>query len=298
MTPAAALARLGHAARGAPVPLPGGPVSQSWRVELVGVGPAVLRVDRGREPRGPWRPGAAGRVPGAGAAGRATLAAALGLDRAAEQRWLAALAPAGLAPAPIAVDAAAGVSLRAWLPGRTGAERGRGVRLEPLVGALARLHRSPLLPGLAAPRDWRATLARYARLAGAAGEGAATDAGIRHLATGAGDSSPWPGRGPDPGRARVNCHHDPGPGNFVPGAGRFLDWEYAAVGNPLFDLAVAGRGLGASRPRDWARLAAAYAAAGGVVPAPAAAAVLPAWAAFAGDVGRLWSAAVTAWSCS
>jgi thiamine kinase len=282
MTPAAALARLGHAARGAPVALAGGPVSRSFRVELVGLGPAVLRIDRRPEPlparRGAGTTGAGGP---AGAPARPTLAAALGLDRAAEHRWLAALAPAGLAPAPIAVDAAAGLALRAWLPGRPGAT------LEPLVTALARLHRQPVPAGLASPRDWRGTLARYARLAGPAGEGAAADATVRLLTL---DSGPaW---------ARVNCHHDPGPGNFVAGAGRFLDWEYAAVGNPLFDLAVAGRELGLRGTRQWVRLAGAYAAAGGVVPARAAAAALPDWGAFAGTVGRLWAAAVTGWSCS
>jgi Ser/Thr protein kinase RdoA (MazF antagonist) len=267
------------------VVLPGGPVSRSFRVELAGLGPAVLRIDRRRE-LPPARRGADARDGGAaGASGHLTLAAALGLDRAAEHRWLAALAPAGLAPAPIAVDAAAGLSLRAWLPGRPGAT------LEALVAALARLHRHPVPAGLATPRDWRATLARYARLAGPAGEGAAADATIRllDLDSGPARASVW---------SRVNCHHDPGPGNFVAGAARFLDWEYAAVGNPLFDIAVAGQGLGLAGGRDWARLAAAYAAAGGVVPAPVAAGSLPAWAAFATAVGRLWVVAVTGWSCS
>lgn len=36
------------------------------------------------------------------------------------------------------------------------------------------------------------------------------------------------------------CHHDPNPGNVLESDGRFylLDWEYAAPGNPLWDVAA------------------------------------------------------------
>jgi thiamine kinase-like enzyme len=35
----------------------------------------------------------------------------------------------------------------------------------------------------------------------------------------------------------VLCHHDPHLGNVIGEPGVLIDWEYAALGHPLFDLA-------------------------------------------------------------
>jgi hypothetical protein len=302
MPPAHALELLGRRLRGRPVLLRDGPLAMSWRVQLPGEGLAVLRVDRGQFPfpgtdprsrsarqQGPGKvtvpelpkdPGAddaAHRggneltVPGF----RAT---ALGLDRALEYRLLGRLAPMGLAPAPLAADPGRGLLLRAWVPGPTWDE-GPGPTVEQAAAALARVHAITLPPGEIPIRDWAGTIARYAALAGPAG--AATAARARAALDGLPPSDPV---------AAVLCHHDPLPANVL-ASGLFLDWEYCLAGNPLFDVAVLGLGLGLSRQKDWARLAAAWAAhrPGG----PPASHHLPAWARFAHAVGDLWSAAIT-----
>jgi aminoglycoside phosphotransferase (APT) family kinase protein len=205
-------------------------------------------------------------------------ASALGLDRALEYRLLGQLAPLALAPAPLAVDPARGLLLRAWVPGPTWAD-GRGPSLEQAAAALARVHAVTLPPGEVPVRDWAGTIARYAALAGPAG--AATAARARAAL----DQLP-----PSDPAAAVLCHHDPLPANVL-GAGVFLDWEYALAGNPLFDVAVLGLGLGLTGEKDWARLAAAWAAhRPGSAPAGR---YLPAWARFAHAVGDLWVAAIT-----
>lgn len=281
MTPALALELLGRRLRGRPVLLRDGPLAMSWRVQLPGEGAAVLRldhVDRGPPPgqdrnrrslrrRGPAQVALPANV------SRAT---ALGLDRALEYRLLGQLAPLALAPAPLAVDAARGLLLRAWVPGPTWAE-GRGPRLEQAAAALARVHVVTLPPGEVPVRDWAGTIARYAALAGPAG--AATAARARAAL----DQLP-----PSDPAAAVLCHHDPLPANVL-GSGLFLDWEYALAGNPLFDVAVLGLGLGLTGRKAWARLAAAWAAhrPGG---APAGR-HLSAWASFAHAVGEIWTEA-------
>ncbi|MBL8225057.1 MAG: phosphotransferase, partial [Chromatiales bacterium] len=143
------------------------------------------------------------------------------------------------------------------------------------ASALARVHAVTLPPGEVPVRDWAGTIARYAALAGPAG--AATAARARDALNRLPPSDP---------AAAVLCHHDPLPPNVL-GAGLFLDWEYALAGNPLFDVAVLGLGLGLSRPAEWARLAAAWAAhrPGGGPPGQH----LPAWAGFAHAVGALWT---------
>jgi thiamine kinase len=274
--PAAALARLGIRARG-PVTLLGeGPVSRSYRLRLSTGEHAVLRIDK----RLPSRP-------------LERIAGCLGLDRASEAALLAylAAAPAAvrLAESPLAADAAAGLLLRPYLAGQPWERYGQG---SPLPGPqllaaarlLAQVHATPPPPGLPV-RHWRQTLTRYRSLAGPSADGLLAE----------GDSL-LPGL---PAAPVVLCHHDPGPANLVGRPPRLLDWEYAAAGNPLFDLAVLGRGLRLARP-GWQALARAVAeAAGPAAPygewrAARLADALQPWAAFAGVVERLWLLAVAA----
>jgi Ser/Thr protein kinase RdoA (MazF antagonist) len=227
-------------------------------VLLAGEGPAVLRIDHRR--------------------GQAlSRAAALGLDRALEYRLLGQLAPAGLAPAPLAADPGRGLLLRSWVPGPTW-DDGPAPGIDEAAATLARVHAFAVAPGEVPVRDWPATIARYAALAGPAGAAAAAQAraALARLPP------------TDPAGA-VLCHHDPLPANVL-GAGLFLDWEYALAGSPLFDLAVLGLGLGLSRQGEWSRLAGAWGAQrpGGT----AATRDLPAWVEFARAVVPLWDAAI------
>lgn len=289
MTPAHALELLGRRLRGRPALLRDGPLAMSWRVQLPGEGMAVLRMDRGQFPspgqnlrsrsarqQGPGKVTVPALPPRLG--NQLTVpgfrATALGLDRALEFRLLGQLAPVGLAPAPLAADPARGLLLRAWVPGPTWGERPLP-SLDKAAAALARVHAVTLPPGEVPVRDWRGTIARYAALGGPAG--AASVARARAALDGLPPSDPV---------AAVLCHHDPLPANVLAN-GLFLDWEYALAGNPLFDVAVLGLGLGLSRHKDWARLAAAWAAhrPGGGPPSQH----LPAWARFARAVGAVWT---------
>lgn len=269
MTPTQALEHLGRPCHGRPVLLRNGPLAVSWRVQLPGEGTAVLRVDHRAHASGP-QGGNQLTVPG-------FRANALGLDRALEYRLLGQLAPAGLAPAPLAADPARGLLLRAWVPGHTW-DDGPVPGIDQAAAALARVHAFALAPGEIAIRDWPATIARYAALAGPAGATATAQARAALALLPPTDPA-----------AAVLCHHDPLAANVL-GTGLFLDWEYALAGNPLFDLAVLGLGLGLSRPGQWSRLAAAWGAhrPGG----PAATRHLPAWVRFARAVAPLWDAVI------
>ena len=145
------------------------------------------------------------------------LARKLGLDRTSERTAQALAAAHGLAPAIRIADPEAGVLVTDYLDPHDGPwgweAHGR---------LLARVHALDV-PGL--PRfDLPAIAARYARL-----DGSAT---ARALQTAVTDRA----RALYADTAWTLCHHDPHGENQV--GGRFIDWEYAALGDPLFDLAA------------------------------------------------------------
>jgi thiamine kinase len=172
-----------------------GPVSDSWLLERDGER-FTLRLDR-------------------------PLAARLGLDRAAEWRFLEQAAGAGLGPEPLARGDR--LLVTRYLPGEPW-----GVRDAPwfaLGQLLRRVHETPAPQGKRF--DLSAISARYAACAGGA-EAARLAGRVRELA--------GPLYADSPGRL---CHHDAHLGNVVGAAEpRLIDWEYAALGQPLFDLAV------------------------------------------------------------
>jgi thiamine kinase len=233
--------------------LANGPVSETWRLRTDGRD-VVLRRDR-------------------------PLARALGLDRAREARVLDIAFAGGVAPEPLLVDPEQGVVVTAWVDDAAAAAPGSGnerVSWRALGQMLRRVHALPT-SGVA-PLDLAAVAARYAA---AAGEGAAGNALAERIAERS--SSLFAGDRP------VLCHNDAHAGNFVNGSRPLLlDWEYAAPGHPLFDLAaVAGfHGLDASATRalldGW----------GGEDP-PADPAAFPAFLELYGDVASLWARAVT-----
>ncbi|MCL4776389.1 MAG: phosphotransferase [Gammaproteobacteria bacterium] len=229
MTPEAALRRAAAQLRGAQLlrRLHAGPLKSSW---LVGRGTEryVLRIDE---------PLAARFVP----------------DRRAEFAAWSAAAAVGLAPEPLlllpgppAVLVTRHAPGLAWRP----ADLARPGRIEALAGLLRRLHEARL-PGR--PLDLEASLAGYARSAGTAWACRLVRSAQRLTARCF--------QGP-----RVLCHHDPIAGNVV-GLRRplLIDWEYAALGDPLFDLAVVSRHHGLPRALE-GRLLAAYFGGPGRVP--------------------------------
>ncbi|MGK2924656.1 MAG: phosphotransferase [Lysobacterales bacterium] len=156
----------------------------------------------------------------------------LGLDRANERRVCAAIASAGLGPAYLHFDAAAGVYLRPWLEGRSLRPddlRDRGV-LQRLAAVLRRLHG---LAPVGATFDPLAAACRYAEQLGTPGA-ATLAARAAELSAGLQDDAP----------ALALCHNDLVCENVLLTAGQglvLIDWEYAAIGDPWFDLAVVVR---------------------------------------------------------
>jgi thiamine kinase len=231
------------------------PVSLTCRVLAEGR-PAVLRVDR-------------------------PVAARLGLDRAAEPGVLAVAGAAGLGPTCLAANPAQGTLLTEWLPGAawTAAELRQPPNLERAARLLRRVH---ALPAVGSVLDLPGAIRRYAGLAGPASRELARDAEAALAAC------PGPTAG-DPPRL---CHNDPTPGNFIAGPGgelRLIDWEYAALGDPAFDLAGLALGAGLEPPAEDLLLAA-Y---GGGGPVSAARrARHGAWKRFAALLGELWHRAV------
>jgi thiamine kinase-like enzyme len=170
------------------------------------------------------------RIAGAGTAGY--------IDRAAEAHNARLAASIGIAPAVLHVDPGSGLMLTRFVPASTpltAADLRRPATLRRATDLLKRLHESGLsfqgrmvlLPkldqyvALAARKGWPAGLdLTAARAAVEAARPALERAGI-----------PW-----------SPCHIDPVPHNFViggtPQALYLLDWEYAAMCEPMWDLAA------------------------------------------------------------
>lgn len=151
----------------------------------------------------------------------------LGLNRKNEQQVLKALAAAGLAPAPIYCNVSSGILLRPYLQGRTWTERDLDNKASlRRLARLLRLVHAVTPVGMAF--DPLGAARRYARQITAA------DAGdlLQRAGQLAGEISQWP-------EPPVLCHNDPVYHNILQGEALLLiDWEYAAVGDRYFDLAV------------------------------------------------------------
>ena len=148
-----------------------------------------------------------------------------GIDRVREAEIVTAAAAAALAPRLLHVDLTRDLFLTAAVEGRllTAADLDRSMR-QALLDRLAEIH---ALPVVATRLDYRAHYRALGRLAGAitAELPLALERKLERLEQTC-----------DSGL----CHHDPGPGNVLlhNGVPIFIDWEYAAPGLPVFDLAV------------------------------------------------------------
>ncbi|MFK7885963.1 MAG: phosphotransferase [Gammaproteobacteria bacterium] len=153
------------------------------------------------------------------------LAAKLGLSLAAELDVLAAAHNRHLAPAVIASCATRGAVLSRYIEGRpwTDADLHDPAQLTRLGKTMREVHQ---LDCAARPADVRATIHHYARLSGDARAAQWRDHALTQLE---GVSA----------RDPVVCHRDVTAANIVDQERLCLiDWEYAAHGDPLFDLAV------------------------------------------------------------
>jgi thiamine kinase len=157
----------------------------------------------------------------------------LGADHEREAQLHAAAAAAGLAPALLHVDAAHRFTIMEYVAGPiwTSQDFGRPDRLGQLGAALHALH--ALVPPTVAPFDVPAVLSRHhERLREAAPEEAAWFAQLMERAALALQESGASQR------AKALVHNDLYHSNLI-GTDRLflLDWEYAAVADPLLDLA-------------------------------------------------------------
>ncbi|MGI9342859.1 MAG: phosphotransferase [Gammaproteobacteria bacterium] len=201
MTPAAALASIGSLVAGARVveALPGGPASDSY---LVGRGAErwVLRIDN-------------------------PVAQQLGLDRAAESVALGYADERGVGPRLAYIDVERGVQLTGYVDGRcwTPADLADRQQLTRLAELLRRVHG---IGRQGRPLALRERVFEYAA-------GIATPAARRTAADVAAllDELGIP--------QQCLCHNDLVTANIIDGDElRLIDWEYAAVGDPFFDLAI------------------------------------------------------------
>jgi len=208
MTPEQALVEIGSLTAGAQIvtELAGGPASCSYLVER-GADRWVLRTDN-------------------------ELPATLGLDRSAEAVVLAHIYKEGsdaacFGPRLEFVDVEQGIQLTRYIPGRawTQADLDDHEKLARLAQLLQRLHGAPIA---GTPFVLRDRIARYAASVGSA------DASV--LAAEAGEML---GRLEASGARHCLCHNDLVCANVIEGDRLYLvDWEYAAVGDPFFDLAT------------------------------------------------------------
>jgi thiamine kinase-like enzyme len=179
----------------------------------------------------------------------------LGADHANESRVLVLAGAAGLAPCIVHSDDAARLLVTDWIHGSDSSPPLPRARASVAVAlALAKLHHIPV------PQDLR--IVDFDRQARELGNALPPLARFRDLADVAADVSGLL----QAGTARqALCHHDLNPLNLLfdrDGRLWLVDWEYAGLGDPVFDLAsyASQHGLDA---RQRARFATSYAAAGG-----------------------------------
>ncbi len=241
-----------------------GPVVDSWLVELANE-LCVLRIDR-------------------------PMARDLGLDRASELQVLNLVAETGMAPKVIAASPSLGYLLLEYVPGigMAPSDIRQPVNLQAVAGLLARLHRltissSPVkaFADVSLIKSLQLTEAakRYAKLA----QQATAKEILPQIDSELGKLDAF-------SADLVVCHHDCHPGNILFAtnkAPRLIDWEYAALGNAHFDLAVFISGAQLD-PSDTDHFLTAYSLAGGSVDLVA----LGHWQKIQRCIGRLWECAV------
>ncbi len=193
----------------------------------------------------------------------------VGADLHAEASVLRQVAAAGLAPGVVHCDPASRLLVTEWIEGIPGdsAALGRATVITLVAQALQQLHALAPATGLREVSFERQAGRLQAALPGAM-DAPVLDATAPGVFTALGAML----------RPRVLCHHDVHGGNMVidPALRLWLvDWEYAGLGDPAFDLASFASQHGLS-PAESRLLHASYVEAGGEVPWPRL--VLAGWA--------------------
>lgn len=153
------------------------------------------------------------------------LASAAGLSLARELRVAKIVARANLAPQVIAANAERGLVLTRFAPGRTwcAPDMHEHGQLTRLAAVLRQLH---ALPCDSAPMNFGTVVNEYAQRSGDSRASGWRDEALKQLER----------IGP---RTPVICHNDLTAANVIDdGCLQFIDWEFTAAGDPLFDLAV------------------------------------------------------------
>ena len=184
--------------------LAGGPASDSWLLKA-GDEKFVARLDK-------------------------PLARLLGLDRRAELEVLHTVYEAGIGPQIIWADPDKGVLVTSWIPGNawSAVDVRDPVKLGKLAATLRRLHSLPPRGPVFAPG--------VIALACAGEAGTQSASRIAEQATKLAEKLLS-----ETGRPAL-CHNDLVHSNIIGGETvRLIDWEYSAVGDPYFDLAIVVR---------------------------------------------------------
>jgi thiamine kinase len=191
--------------------LEGGLVNESWRIESPS-GRFVLRID-------------------------APVSQRPGVDRRRERILHEIAASAGVAPRAFIWDESAGVQVREFIEGRVWIARDleNTAQLQRLGERLAQLHALEA-PHSVAPFDPVACALQYLRLIGAAGASTALASAVVAAVRGAAAIVAERGA-----RAAI-VHGDLGYANLIDAAPHgeqlmLLDWEYAQVADPVYDVA-------------------------------------------------------------
>lgn len=231
-----------------------GPLADKWLLEAAG-SRVVLRVDRPE-------------------------AQILGIDRRGEIAALYALEKAGRGAAPVWVDSEAGILAVHWFPGDawTDSDLRATDNLRRLAELLQQLHSLSAATVAALPEfGLTQRLHRYAAVIGTEDAMQCAAAVGRDISALLSSSA-----------GECFCHNDPVAGNIVAGEElRFIDYEYAGRGDPLFDLAAVIEHH-ALHAEQIAALTSAYRAAGGVCEPRQ----LERWREIYRVTERLWAAAV------
>ena len=151
----------------------------------------------------------------------------LGLNRSNEKQVCQVVADAGLAPEPLYFDPAAGIYLRRYLPGRSWVDSDLDSpgKLERLARLLRELHG---LAPVGATFEPLAAARRYAAQLGSEQSRAILGQAENLMQQINADSM-----------VPALCHNDLVCHNVLEGERLLLiDWEYAGIGDPFFDLAV------------------------------------------------------------
>ena len=166
-----------------------------------------------------------------------------GLNRQVEYRTLQMAAQAGIAPSPCYFNPELGALVYRYLP----ADEEQSLAPAELARLCRAIHS---LPPRRQRLDLEARARRYLGLIERAGKNLPANALVE--AVGSITSLCQDG-------AQVLCHNDLLPANLLRSNGCLmaLDWEYSAMGNPWFDLAVAGDGQGYGS-RDFSHFLEAY----------------------------------------